>query len=101
MVLNQITECNSGTSSDSSILSVSSLFTSPSISLGKLVFTTPALLCSIVSTDNMGALNMTYNKFIKERTKHVDSFYHVVRDMVKKEELIVELLTIEFIDLDM
>ena len=44
--------------------------------------------------DNQGALALTKNAYLNERSKYVDIYYYFIRDLVKKGELKVDYIPI-------
>ena len=42
--------------------------------------------------DNQGALALTKNAHLNERSKHVDICYHFIRDLIEKGELRVDYI---------
>ena len=46
----------------------------------------------ILREDNTGAIFLTNNDVMSQRTKHIDTRYHFVRELVAKGELIVKYI---------
>ena len=42
--------------------------------------------------DNQGALALVKNPHLHERLKHIDVYYHYIRDLAKKEKLNIEYM---------
>jgi len=48
--------------------------------------------------DNQGAITLTKNTYLNERSKYVDIYYHFIRDLAKKGDLKVDYIpTVEIV----